>query len=323
MTMESRSEETRIGMPRPGALPGGVSIAPAVDAPPGVGADSADDFEGRVEAGPGGWIACDEPGGVVSICDPRLFRPGFEAFCRALAVSAIERFQARRVVIDLTSSTCRLEFEPGEFDREELARRVDAAVRAAIPVLREQVGAPQSNRAAWITLTAQATGRGIAIRRKYANRLGQPLLRDTPAPANPIAGCPNGAPRLVDLAMAGGSFTMVVAAAILPGIPTLPFLVMTARHTVRLSPRIERLLKRRPWAAALLRHAEDPRDHVSLNWRSLAKTLLITVLVAAALFVFRPSLPILIALEIAVMAFIGLRKLGGMEGWEVALEAAA
>jgi uncharacterized membrane protein YbaN (DUF454 family) len=134
---------------------------------------------------------------------------------------------------------------------------------------------------------------------------------------------PNGAPRLVDLAMAGWSFTMVVAAAILPGIPTLPFLVMTARHTVRLSPRIERLLKRQPWTAALLSHAEDPRNRVGFDWRSLAKTLLITVLAAAALFVLRPSLPILIALEIAVMAFIGLRKVGGTEGWEVALEAAA
>lgn len=123
-------------------------------------------------------------GGLVEIRDPRLFRPGREAFCRELARSAVENLQARRVDIDLTSSICRLEFDPGEFDRAELASRAAAAVTAATPALNEPPRGPARN-------------------------------------ATP----------LVDLALAGGSLTLAVAGAVLPGIPSLPFLVLAAARS--------------------------------------------------------------------------------------------
>jgi uncharacterized membrane protein YbaN (DUF454 family) len=285
--------------------------------------ESGSQMAGRVDYGPGVWIECHECSGEVTIRDPRLFCSGREAFCRAVAVAAVERFQARRVVIDLTSSVLRLEFEPGAFDREELARRVEAAIRSSISVLRLGVGSPQSNRVAWISLRAQATDHGVAIRCKYEPRSGHRILRDTPAPATPILNGPKGAPRLVDLAMAGGSLTMVVAAVVLPGIPTLPFLVMTARHTVRLSPRLEHLVRQRAWCAALLNHHEDLESGIGIDWWSLARTVLVTVLAVAALLVFRPPLAILIALEVGVMAVICLRKLRGMGRRAVELAVAA
>jgi uncharacterized membrane protein YbaN (DUF454 family) len=319
MSMDSMLEGTNVGVTGSRVRTGEVAVA----RPSSTGSESGLGAEGRVDVGAGVWIQCDEPMGEVTIHDPRLFCSGREAFCRAVAMSAVERFQARRVVIDLASSTCHLEFEPGAFNREELARRIEGAVRSAIPVLRDRAGSPESNRSAWIALTARATEQGVVIRRKYENRAGRSIVRDNPPPAAPTFEGPKGSHRLVDLAMAGGSFTMVVAAVILPGIPTFPFLVMTARHTVRLSPRIERILRRRAWSAALLCHAEEAGDRVGCEWQALLKMVLVTVLAAAVLLIVHPPLPVMIALEIAVLAFVLLRKLGETNPGEFALAVAA
>ncbi len=216
-------------------------------------------------------------GGLVEIRDPRLFRPGREAFCRELARSAVENLQARRVDIDLTSSICRLEFDPGEFDRAELASRAAAAVTAATPALNEPPRGPARN-------------------------------------ATP----------LVDLALAGGSLTLAVAGAVLPGIPSLPFLVLAARHAARLLPEFDEFLRRQSWASALLDHVEHSGNLLRLDGWCLAKVLLITVVAAPILLLTHPPLPLMIGLEIGVMAFVCFRgAMGELSEQEVALEVAA
>src|ERR1700722_17648166 len=76
----------------------------------------------RIEDDSKGAFLLDE--GVVEIHDPRLFRAGREPFCRALVEEAISPGRARRVEVRLASGSCRMEFEPGRFDRDAMAIQV-------------------------------------------------------------------------------------------------------------------------------------------------------------------------------------------------------
>jgi uncharacterized membrane protein YbaN (DUF454 family) len=248
-------------------------ITPAADLMVDLGPAKPASHAGRLEVRPGVWIECHETSGVVEIHDPRLFRPGREAFCRALVQSAVEDSQAHRVEIDLDRSTCRLVFNPGEFDRAELARRAAAAVTAATPALNER----------------------------------------------PPAAARDAAP-LVDLALAGGSLTMAVAGAVLPGIPSLPFLVLTVRHAARLSPQFDQFLRRQSWAAALLGHVETAGSILRIDAQCLPQMLLVTVFAAAILLILHPPLPVVMALELGVMALVSIRAANGRtDGGAVAL----
>jgi uncharacterized membrane protein YbaN (DUF454 family) len=327
MSFDTTLDETTVGLAGSVAFsavgPANLRIGPAARTGPGPGPGSGANAEGRLEVGDGVWIACHERSGAVEIHNPGLFRPGREAFCRALAESAIEGFRARRVEINLTSSMCRLEFRPGECDRAELARRVAGAVKAAAPSIRDRAGSTQPPRASWTILTAVAGDGGLSIRRRREDRPGRVILRDTPASAKQSPGAPKGTPRPVHLVLAGGSLTMAVAGAILPGIPALPFLLLTARHAAHLSPGIDRFLRRRPWSAALLRQVEAQGRLMRLDQRTILKMLPPLAVAAAAFVIVRPPLPVVLGLEIGVMAFACFRELGRPDGREVALGARA
>jgi uncharacterized membrane protein YbaN (DUF454 family) len=169
-------------------------------------------------------------------------------------------------------------------------------VRAATPAIREGAARRDDKIAGWIVLTAFATGGGTSISAEWADAPGSAWG----PPARPR--------RLVYLAMAGGSFALAIGGAILPGIPTLPFLIMTGRYAARVSPTIERLLQSRPWSAALLAEAEA-RSGATLDWRAVTKTIGPAVLFAAAILVLHPPLPVVLALELGLMAFLAWREM--------------
>jgi uncharacterized membrane protein YbaN (DUF454 family) len=260
-----------------------------------------------------------ERSGVVEIHDPRLFRPGREAFCRALAESAIDGLEARRVEICLTTSLCRLEFKPGEFDTVELGRRVAEAVKVATPAIRDQARAPQGARASATLRTARAKENRSSTGKRQKDHPGTVVRCNAPIPAKQPPQAPNGAPRVVHLALTGGSLTMAVAGVILPGIPSLPFLALAARHAVRLSPKLDRFLRSRTWSAAILRRALASGGLLRLDRRSLLKAFPIIALTAAILLVVHPPLPVVIALEVGVMAFACLQDLASARNRHVAL----
>jgi uncharacterized membrane protein YbaN (DUF454 family) len=283
MLLESVGEGTSVGvasrLPRAVGLRWFLGLSEAAGTVPGFEprsdrlTPSAAHAGVRTDASARVSIACHELAGVVEIHDPRLFRPGHEIFCRALAQAAVENFQAWRADIDLNSSMCRLAFNPGEFDRAELARRTAAAVKAAIPALHEKP-------------------RGVA-------RESSPLF---------------------DLALASGSLTMAVVGAVLPGIPSLPFLVLSLRHAARLSPQFYRFLRRQTWAAALLDHVENSESVRLLDGRCLPKILLVSAFATAVLLMVHPPLPVVMALECGVMAIVCFREAKALQdGRKVAL----
>jgi len=100
---------------------------------------------------------------------------------------------------------------------------------------------------------------------------------------------------------------MAVAGALLPGIPSLPFLLLAARHAVRLSPTVDDFVRQQPRLAAILNQAKAAEGFLRLDRQSLKKTLPIAVLAGAVLLIFHPPLPVVMALELGLMAFVCFR----------------
>jgi uncharacterized protein len=369
-----------------------VSIAPAtaVQEPGKVEPD-------RVEFGTGLRVECRGSSGVVELHDLRMFRAGREAFCRALVEAAVTTGRALRATVCLTSATCRLEFEPGRFDRAELASRVVSAVRTATLAARAGTAELPGLRQGWTTLTALAMATGpsvweascdgpgrVVLRHRVflempwlAARLAR-ALRDLPgvracrarswsarvvvacderrpgmvaglvtaaeaalrrealdAQASPVAviedagaaaegspEAPAGSSQALDLALAGSSFALAVAGVLLPGIPSAPFLMLTAHHLIRSSPTVHHWLLRIPRVGDLVRKREASGG-LKLDRRSLLKAIGLGLLAAAAFLIVHPPLPLVIALELGLMAFFGIHELEELAGGEVGLEVLA
>ncbi len=250
------------------------------------------------------WVECCEWLGVVEIRDPRLFRPGQGAFCRALAEAAVMDLGAERAELDLEAASCRLVFGPGRFDRAELAGRAAAAVRAATP--RVQKGIDQSNpaRPEWTELSAFA-GDGVMVVREWG---GETAAGGIVPFDEGFGGQSPNSHRIKDLVMAGGAFLMTIAGALLPGIPTLPFAIMTAKYAVRVSPGFERLVEDRPWLTALLAHSED-QENQSIDWWAVGRMVGLAALFIAVIVILHPPMPIVLAVELGVMAYFAWSEL--------------
>jgi uncharacterized membrane protein YbaN (DUF454 family) len=108
------------------------------------------------------WIECLEGSESLRIHDPRLLGFGQETFCWALAQSAVTLGGFRCAEICLISAMCRLEFEPGRFDRTELAQRASSAIRAATAAQKPRGRGRQPSEPGWTSLTAFAAAEGVA-----------------------------------------------------------------------------------------------------------------------------------------------------------------
>jgi uncharacterized membrane protein YbaN (DUF454 family) len=303
--------------------------------------------------------------GVVEIRDARLFRVGQEPFCLALVKEMVRPGFAQRVEIRLASATCRIEFEPGEADRDKLATQVAAALKAATL---GSIGRPSAlprdqDHLKWVTLTAVASIGGPSIWETLVNADGQvvsrphltipasgisphsqrPLrtlprrIRSNPPkaragnlsiprrPVEPIAlalssesifgknsttlaiSSRANSKRMVNLALAGGSFGMAVAGVVLPGIPALPFVLLTGHYLVRSSPELCRCLANVPLIGSLLQKAEAVGGQ-GIDRRSLWKMLGLTVAAVTAFLILHPPLPVVILLETGILVYYGLRE---------------
>jgi uncharacterized membrane protein YbaN (DUF454 family) len=102
----------------------------------------------------------------------------------------------------------------------------------------------------------------------------------------------------------------------LPGIPTLPFLILSGRYAARVSPGIERLLMGQSWCAALLTKVEIPSGP-TLDWRSHLRMIGLAMLFTAGSLIVHPPLPIVLGLEFGLVVFLVWRELDRSVGREV------
>jgi uncharacterized membrane protein YbaN (DUF454 family) len=287
------------------------ALKPVAIASPEPDCASAECIAERGTDAAGPWIACCEQTGVIEIHDPRLLRPGLEAFCFELVKAAIARFGALRAEVRIDSATCRLEFEPGRFDQTELARRVEGAVRAATPAVRDGSACRDGTSSGWTILTGFTAGGRTLL----AATRGDSAVESRSTVRS--AAIPTGSARLANLIMAGGSFALAIGGIILPGIPALPFLITSARYAVRVCPGFEQRLMRQTWCATWLPKAEDLAG-TTLDWRSSLPMIGLSALVALALLIIQPPYPVVIGLELGLMGLFGWRELGGQRCLEVA-----
>jgi len=113
--------------------------------------------------------------------------------------------------------------------------------------------------------------------------------------------------RTVYLALAGLFFVLAVLGAVLPVLPTTPFLLLTSACLVRSSPRLNEKLRRSPLFGPLLRDWEQHRG-VRLHVKVTAVALIVLVVGWSLLFRDLPlALEVLLCALAAIGAFVVLR----------------
>ena len=111
--------------------------------------------------------------------------------------------------------------------------------------------------------------------------------------------------RLAYVALAGGAFTMTLVGLIVPGIPTVPFLMATSYYLARSSPRMNERLRRTAFFGPIL---TEWQGHNALSLNSKGKLIGLT---AAALLVTAVLMP-LTAVALIVILFISSLSVYGV-----------
>jgi uncharacterized membrane protein YbaN (DUF454 family) len=109
--------------------------------------------------------------------------------------------------------------------------------------------------------------------------------------------------RTTDLLIAAGSFALAVMGLVVPGVPTVPFLLLSHHHLHRAAPRTTAWLDRLPGLRSLRQSPtnapcwEDPM--------ALCKSIAWSAVVALFFLVIDPPLPLALALEFGLAVFSG------------------
>jgi uncharacterized membrane protein YbaN (DUF454 family) len=106
-----------------------------------------------------------------------------------------------------------------------------------------------------------------------------------------------GTKRLMYMALGGGSLAMTLVALVVPGVPTVPFLLATSYFLARSSPRLDERLRRSAFLGPIL--SEWEQSH-GLSWSSKGKLIGLTVSVVAVSVLLAPLSPIALVLLLLI-----------------------
>jgi uncharacterized membrane protein YbaN (DUF454 family) len=216
-------------------------------------------------------LVVDEGAGVVQVRDPRIFHANNRAFCRRWAEVASRTGGVVEARVDLPSATCQVNFRPGTIGREAMARSFADSIYDALTAPPEPIddGTIPPN---W------------------------QLLHATPSGLQALAPRSN---RGWDSLMAAGSLAMTGLALVVPGIPTVPFLVASSYYLARTSPRLDQALRTAPFFGPILREMEE---HHALSRRSKRKLMGFTLVVIAITLLSTSPTPILFLFVMVALA---------------------
>lgn len=121
---------------------------------------------------------------------------------------------------------------------------------------------------------------------------------------NPFGSAPDGLTRGIswDMVVAGGSMLLAVAGLVLPGIPSVPFFVLSCHSLCRTYPQLQPWLHSIPGVGPLLRASTG----IESKWSDpnfVAKTLILGGLAAAFFLAIHPPFPLVLACELGMMFF--------------------
>jgi uncharacterized membrane protein YbaN (DUF454 family) len=201
-------------------------------------------------------------------------------------------------------------FGPG---RESFCHRLADALSRQQDVQRVEIGL-------WSGTCRVEFAAGLVSQAEMAQRFAESVhgALAPAAAAEPEADAPavaSGLRRVWYLALAGGSFVMTAVGLIVPGIPTVPFLLATSYYLVRSSPALNRRLRRSRFFGPIF---EDLQLHGGLRPRNKLKLLGVTAsLTGVLLLIFGvPTglLLVVVAASLTISVYAVLR-IPGIPGW--------
>ncbi len=221
------------------------------------------------------------------VTDSRVFCAAWRAFDVRLVAALIRRPEVRSVRLDLSTSTCQVRFAAGSDRLEQTATVYSACVREAIDEGQRGIRGDWHSDRPWTTLLAERTDRGAIFLDGFMV---------------------HGPRRLLYLALGVGSLVMTFVGLVVPGIPTVPFLLASSYFLARSSQRLHKRLIDSRLLGELLRDWEthrtmSPRSKWKLAGFTLA-IILVTVLIA-------PLSPIVVVLVVVMVSLtlIGVYKI--------------
>jgi uncharacterized membrane protein YbaN (DUF454 family) len=122
-----------------------------------------------------------------------------------------------------------------------------------------------------------------------------------------------GGKRVLYLAMAGGAFSLTLVGLLVPGIPTVPFLLATSYYLARSSPRLNDRLRRTSFFGPILREWEEQGGLSRLSKEKLTG---LTLAIVGITIVLAPLAPItlVIILIISSLSIYGIARMPDLVG---------
>ena len=210
---------------------------------------------------------------------PVLFHAKHKQLCREIIEALLWQPNIDRAHIDLNAATLNVDFIPGADSPNHLANSVAAAIHAGLTSWKSQPAEKSRN----------ATP-------KHAD-----ILREKPIVAT-------GRQRIWILFKAAASFVMTIIGMIVPGIPTLPFLILTSYYLARSSPWLHARLIRTHFIGDIL---GDWEQNYALSHESKKKLLQLLLVVTALTLLVLPKTPVswlLITLSV-LLSLYGIQRL--------------
>jgi uncharacterized membrane protein YbaN (DUF454 family) len=117
-----------------------------------------------------------------------------------------------------------------------------------------------------------------------------------------------GGKRLWYLAMAGGAFSLTLVGLVVPGIPTVPFLLATSYYLARSSPRLNERLRRTSFFGPILREWEEQGG---VSRVSKGKLTGLTLAIVGITIILAPLTPVtlLVILIISSLSIYGISRM--------------
>jgi uncharacterized membrane protein YbaN (DUF454 family) len=97
--------------------------------------------------------------------------------------------------------------------------------------------------------------------------------------------------------MAGGAFTMTLVGLVVPGVPTVPFLLATSYYLARSSPLLNERLRRTAFFGPIL---QDWEGHAALSLASKGKLIGLTATIVVVTVVLAPLSPLALSVILLI-----------------------
>ena len=237
--------------------------------------------------------------GCLSVADSRVFCKSRPRLAEALLRELQRLPDVAAARLDLSRGRCWIECRVGETPAQAASALFIAALQTA---LREEQGG--DSRRGW-------------LRRRSRPQAMRPVTPEQSPPREPIL--VRGPKRVLYLAAGAGSMVMTVVGVIVPGIPTVPFLLASSYYLARSSPRAHSLLKGLPLFGDMVREWDA---HQAFSRSSKLNLAVFTLIIIVITVVFAQSSPLAIV-AVAVVApacLIGIIRLPEIEAGKAFLD---